>query len=74
MRPSGEEEYHRVLGFRASLWPRAMDRSEEVPASGGSWLRAVRHPIRWVRWRIELHERGPYAPTFSDFLARPRQR
>jgi hypothetical protein len=74
MRPPREEEYQRVLGFRASLWSRAAKGLEEAQGAGGSGLKVVRHPIAWVRWRIDLHRRGPYAPTFDDFLAQQRPR
>jgi len=30
-------------------------------------LRWVRHPYRWVSWRLEVRRRGPYAPRFEDF-------
>jgi hypothetical protein len=23
------------------------------------------HPIRWVRWRLEVHRKGPYAPDYG---------
>jgi hypothetical protein len=73
MRPRREEEYQRVLGFRASLWPWATERPEVEPA-GENGLKGARHPIAWVCWRIELHRRGPYAPSFGDFLAQRRPR
>ena len=27
--------------------------------------RWVRHPVRWVRWRLEVRRDGPFAPTFD---------
>ena len=33
-------------------------------------LRWVRHPYRWLRWRLEVRRRGPYAPRFEDFRLR----
>jgi hypothetical protein len=30
-------------------------------------LRWARHPVRWIRWRLDVHRRGPYAPRFEDF-------
>jgi len=30
-------------------------------------LRWARHPYLWVRWRLEVRRRGPYAPRFEDF-------
>jgi len=30
-------------------------------------LRWARHPFRWVRWRLEVRRRGPYAPRFEKF-------
>jgi hypothetical protein len=33
-------------------------------------LRWARHPYRWVRWRLEVRRRGPYAPRFEDFRTR----
>ena len=33
-------------------------------------LRWARHPYRWIRWRLEVRRRGPYAPRFEDFRIR----
>jgi hypothetical protein len=30
-------------------------------------LHRLRHPIRWIRWRIALHREGPYCPDFDEF-------
>ncbi len=75
MMPEGKEEQQRFLGFRTSLLPWLESGKESVPAYGrGSqdtfpWLR---HPIEWVRWRIAVRRRGPYAPDFSAFRHSPQ--
>jgi hypothetical protein len=70
MKPSGEEEYQRLLGFRASLWP-WLDSDKEAAHRSGNGSRGrfpvVRHPIAWVRWRMAVRREGPFAPEFKDF-------
>src|SRR5690349_17710916 len=51
MRPSGEEEYQRFMGFPASLWPWA-HRPEGARAAGRRKFPRVLHPIAWFRWRL----------------------
>jgi hypothetical protein len=53
---SSEEEYQRFLGFPAPVWPQWK--------LGEGW----RRPMVWVRWRIVVRRRGPYAPDFKAFL------
>jgi hypothetical protein len=68
MKPSSEEEYQRFMGFPDYLWPWAAHRPEGPRSAGRSKSRGVLHPIAWFRWRLDLKRRGPYAPSFGDFL------
>ena len=69
--PSGEEEFQRFMGFRASLvpWKANQPGGSETPRRrhGGPF----RHPIAWVRWRIAIRRSGPYAPDFAEFRLHP---
>jgi hypothetical protein len=73
MNPTGDEEQQRFLGFPLSLWP-ALEPGKGSPDQGehrtGSTVARLGHPIAWVRWRIELRRRGPYAPDFNEFRRR----
>jgi hypothetical protein len=73
MRPSGEEEYQRFLGFPTSLWSQWHARSRSSPEasdSGANSRGLMSHPITWLRWRRELRRHGPFAPDFDDFRRR----
>ena len=59
MRPSEEEEYKRYQGLPASLQPQC--------DPGGVDLRWLRRPLIWLRWRVAVRRRGPYAPDFDQF-------
>jgi hypothetical protein len=75
MKSSGEEEGQRFLGFPTSFWSRwqlGKDWPQEDRTGRGRTFGSVRHPIAWVRWRIELRRRGPYAPDFNEFRRRPQ--
>jgi hypothetical protein len=75
MMPEGEEEQQRFLGFRTSLLPWLESGKESSPADGRESQETfplLRHPIAWVRWRIAVHRRGPYAPDFTAFRHSPR--
>lgn len=72
MKPPGEEEYQRFMGFPASLWPRAAHRPEGARPAARGGFRGFLHPIAWFRWRLNLKRRGPYAPSFGAFLERQR--
>jgi hypothetical protein len=63
MRPSGEEEYQRFMGFPTYLWTQRSRRAAE----GEDRFPWLRHPIAWIRWRISVRRRGPYAPDFQEF-------
>jgi len=28
--------------------------------------RWARHPVRWLRWRSQVHRLGPYAPDYEE--------
>ncbi|MCU1490218.1 MAG: hypothetical protein JWM85_1623 [Acidimicrobiaceae bacterium] len=56
-RPTVGDTEQRVLGVPLS-W---------LGSQGSVDLRWLRHPIRWTRWRLEVHRRGPYAPRFENF-------
>lgn len=34
--------------------------------SGSPDTRWLRHPLRWAKWRLQVHKLGPYAPDYSD--------
>ena len=68
MKPPGEEEYQRFMGFRSSLLPWRVDRPEGSQKVGGREREALSHPIAFVRWRIAVRRKGPYAPDFAEFL------
>jgi hypothetical protein len=53
----------RVLGIPLSWYAH-----EPVDLSG------LRHPVRWLRWRLSRHRNGPYAPSFKEFLAPSHER
>ena len=29
-------------------------------------LRGLAHPVRWWRWRRQVHRLGPYAPEYDE--------
>jgi hypothetical protein len=45
----------RVLGIPLSWY-----RTDPVDLSG------LRHPIRWMKWRVRVHRLGPYAPDDDE--------
>ena len=71
-----DREPQRVLGMptgRGDWRVRSDDTRPRVLGVPVTWvrprpvdLRWVRHPVRWVRWRRDVHRRGPYAPDFDD--------
>jgi hypothetical protein len=69
MKPSGEEEYQRFMGFPASLWPWSEpgNRRSQGEGNGSGRDLAFWHPIAWFSWRIAVRRQGPYAPDFKDF-------
>ena len=66
MKPPGDEEYPRFLGFPSYLWPKWLQSYRETVQSGGNsaWMR---YPVTWFRWRIVVRRQGPYAPDFTEF-------
>lgn len=72
---SGEEEYQRFLGFRASTLPlRAFRPSQVVTADdagrpGGDEPTSgpADHPFLWLRWRRAVRRDGPHAPDFPEY-------
>jgi hypothetical protein len=32
--------------------------------------RWVRHPVDWLRWRLQVRRHGPFAPTFDAYRRR----
>ena len=45
----------------------------ERPGSAAFDVRRVAHPMRWWRWRRQVHRLGPYAPDYDDGGAGPEQ-
>jgi hypothetical protein len=39
--------------------------AEEVAETPRVHYARLLHPMRWVRWRLEVHRQGPYAPDFG---------
>jgi hypothetical protein len=72
MKPSGEEEYQRFMGFPTSILPWNAERPESR-ATGGRNYRKLMHPVVWLRWRIAVRRRGPYAPDFEEFRRGPSE-
>ena len=73
MKPSGEEEYQRFMGFPTSILPWNAERSPGSRAAGPRNYRKLMHPVMWLRWRIAVHRRGPYAPDFEEFRRGPSE-
>jgi hypothetical protein len=67
MKPSGEEEYQRFMGWPTSLLPWDAERHRWSRATVGRSYRKVVHPVVWFRWRLDVRRRGPYAPDFEGF-------
>jgi len=57
-RPRTENGEQRVLGV-----PRSWFGAQEKASIDFRW---VRNPIRWSKWRIQVHRLGPYAPEYED--------
>ena len=72
MKPSGEEEYQRFMGFPTSILPWNTERPGSR-ATGGRNYRKLMHPVVWLRWRIAVRRRGPYAPDFEEFRRGPSE-
>ena len=81
MNDDREHTDRKVLGAPVEHGGRQFRMDETEPRALGlplSWfrtdepidLRWIRHPYRWVRWRLEVRRRGPYAPRFENFRIR----
>jgi hypothetical protein len=57
--PRVDPTEQRVLGIPLSWY--------SIKSADLSWMR---NPIRWTKWRVTAHRRGPYAPSYEEFLAR----
>ena len=73
MKPSGEEEYQRFMGFPTSILPWNAERPPGSRAAGAHSYRKLMHPVVWLRWRIAVRRRGPYAPDFEEFRRGPSE-
>ena len=73
MKPSGEDEYQRFMGWPTSLLPWNADHPEGSQAARGRDYRKLLHPFAWLRWRIAVIRGGPYAPDFEEFRRGPSQ-
>jgi hypothetical protein len=57
------EDYQpRVLGINRNWFAVLRDR----PGTRAFEVRRVAHPVRWWRWRRQVHRLGPYAPDYDD--------
>jgi hypothetical protein len=61
MKRSDEEEQQRFLGFPVSAWSQGTRPD----------VHSLRHPVAWIRWRLAVRRRGPYAPELKEFLRDP---
>lgn len=57
-RPRTDDTEQRVLGVPRSWY----GPKREAPID----FRWVRHPIRWSRWRVQVHRLGPNALSYED--------
>jgi hypothetical protein len=73
MKPSGEEEYQRFMGWPTSSLPWNADRHTGSRAAGRGTYRKLVHPVVWLRWRIAVLRSGPYAPDFEGFRRGPTE-
>jgi hypothetical protein len=73
MKPSHEEEYQRFMGWPTSLLPWNAERPGGSGAAGGRNYRKLAHPVVWLRWRLDMRRRGPFAPDFEGFRRGPPQ-
>lgn len=82
---SNQEEYQRVLGFRASSFPVRALRPPEAPGAGTggeptgrspgeSGAGPASHPVLWLRWRRAVRRDGPHTPDFAEYCRRPLAR
>jgi hypothetical protein len=65
-----EEYQRRVLGISTDWF--AILRAR--PSSSGFDVRRLAHPVRWWRWRRQVHRLGPYAPDYDDGASARRGR
>jgi hypothetical protein len=56
-----ERHQPRVLGINRHWFAVLRDR----PGARTFDLRWVAHPVRWLRWRRQVHRLGPYAPDYD---------
>jgi hypothetical protein len=78
-----DAEPRRLIGMElrpGRTLPRVDPTEQRVLGLPLSWYRspsvdftALRHPIRWTKWRISAHRLGPYAPGFKESLDNSRQ-
>jgi hypothetical protein len=57
-----EEFQSRVLGIPTDWF--AILRAR--PDTSGFDVRRLAHPVRWWKWRRQVHRLGPYAPDYDD--------
>ena len=73
MKPSDEEEHQRFMGWPTSLLQLNAERPTGSRAAGAQNYRKLLHPVVWLRWRIAVRRRGPYAPDFEGFRRGPSE-
>jgi len=67
MADQGDYE-RRFLGFPRDLFGFLRERQRpRTPVH----VRRIAHPVRWVKWRRQVHRLGPYAPDFDDSDGHP---
>jgi len=73
-RSASEEEPAHLLGME---WRSKAERLQEAEGQHvlgvpQGWIHppsdfaAVRHPLRWLKWRREVRRKGPFAPDLDE--------
>jgi len=61
-------------------WARVGDTEPRVAGIPRSWIspavgkidtRRIRHPMRWMRWRLQVRRLGPEAPDYPESESKP---
>jgi hypothetical protein len=77
-----DSEHRHLAGMpleAGHLLPRVGPTEQRVLGLPLSWFSrrpadfsGLRHPLRWTRWRLQVHRLGPYAPDYKSEIDRPQ--